>query len=351
MFRTTTSALAITALLTLGAHAQSTDDAAAENAGEAVENAAEGAAAEGAETMRKVEEAAEGAAAEAGAAAENAGEAVEGAADAATDAAGEAAAETEAAAEEAGETMENAAEGAADAAADGAAEVENAAEGAADAATDAAAEGAAEVEEAAEGAADAAGEAAAEGEATVEEAVEGGAEVTEETVPVEEPATEEAEAPAEGETMEAEAPAEGTPVEGQIFEQSADTFLASTLLGTQVQSPDGEGVGEVDDMILGADGSVEGVVVGVGGFLGIGEKDVAVQFDAIDIQQDAETGELTFILNSTEEELEAAPEFRDEDDIRAEEAAAEAATAADGGLAPADPNAAAPADGTATTGN
>ena len=322
MFRTTTSALAITALLTLGAHAQSTDDAAAENAGEAVENAAEGAAAEGAETMRKVEEAAEGAAAEAGAAAENAGEAVE-----------------------------NAAEGAADAAAEGAAEVEDAAEGAADAATDAAAEGTAEVEEAAEGAADAAGEAAAEGEAAVEEAVEGDAEVTEETVPVEEPATEEAEAPAEGETMEAEAPAEGTPVEGQIFEQSADTFLASTLLGTQVQSPDGEGVGEVDDMILGADGSVEGVVVGVGGFLGIGEKDVAVQFDAIDIQQDAETGELTFILNSTEEELEAAPEFRDEDDIRAEEAAAEAATAADGGLAPADPNAAAPADGTATTGN
>lgn len=121
----------------------------------------------------------------------------------------------------------------------------------------------------------------------------------------------------EVEVLEEGEVAEGTPVEGQIFEQSPATFLASSLIGAEVESTTGENVGEVDDMIITDDGMVEGVVIGVGGFLGIGEKDVAVQLDQMDIRQD-ELGSLTFVLNATEEELEAAPEFRTQDDIQME---------------------------------
>ena len=312
MFKTTTSALAITALLTLGAYAQSTDgDATMEQAGDTMEQAGEAA----------------------GNAVEQAGEAMEKTGEAAMEA-GEAAAENvEATAEETGAAVENAAENAGEA-------LDNAADATAEAASDA---GEA-VENAAENAETAVEGAAAEGEAAMEEAgdrltdgsmqPENDAEVTTETVPVTTPAEGEA-----TEAAEAEEPAEGTPVQGQIFEQSPDSFLASTLLGANVQSPDGDNVGEVEDMILKGDGSIEGVVVGVGGFLGIGEKDVALEFGSIEIRQDAETGELTFVTNATEEQLEAAPEFKDSDEMRAEQAAEDAQNAADTQLAPADPNA------------
>lgn len=155
-------------------------------------------------------------------------------------------------------------------------------------------------------------EAEAEGEVVEVEPAEGDA-VDAETVVVE---------PAEGdevvvETTEPEIP-EGTPVEGQIFEQSVDTFLASTLLGANVLSAEGEDVGEVTDMILGADGSVEGVVVGVGGFLGLGEKDVAVEFGSIQVRQEPDGDTLSFVLNATEEELDAAPQFRTRADVEAQ---------------------------------
>ena len=303
MFKTTTSAIAITALLTLGAYAQSSDTATDATDATTVEGAADATMEKAGETMEAAGDAAENAASEAGEAIEQTGDAAAEAADATM--------------ENAGEAMEATGDAAADAASDAAATVEGAADATMETVEDAAAEG--------------------------EAAVEGATETVTETVPVT--------TPAEGETMEAEAtegaePAEGTPVQGQIFEQSADSFLASTLLGASVQSPDGESIGEVEDMILGSDGSVEGVVVGVGGFLGIGEKDVALEFGSIQIQQDAETGRLTFVSSSTEEQLEAAPEFKDADDQRAEKAAMEAEAAAaaqqqNGGLVtPADPNAA-----------
>ena len=155
-------------------------------------------------------------------------------------------------------------------------------------------------------------EAEAEGEVVEVEPAEGDAE----TVVVEPSAGDEVVVETE-ETAEPEIP-EGTPVEGQIFEQSVDTFLASTLLGANVLSAEGEDVGEVTDMILGADGSVEGVVVGVGGFLGLGEKDVAVEFGSIQVRQEPDSDALSFVLNATEEELDAAPQFQTRADVEAQ---------------------------------
>ena len=211
-------------------------------------------------------------------------------------------------------------------------DAEQTAEDAAEAAGDA---GDAVAEEAEETAAEA--EAVAEdAEAEVEaEAAEAEAEVetTTETVPVE-PAEGDAVVTETVEAEEAEVP-EGTPVEGQLYEQSIDSFLASTLLGANVLSADGEDVGEVNDMILAADGSVEGVVVGVGGFLGLGEKDVAVEFDTIEVQQDPDTDALSFVINATEEELEAAPEFQTRAEAEARVEQEEAMEAQPGAVAPA----------------
>lgn len=100
----------------------------------------------------------------------------------------------------------------------------------------------------------------------------------------------------------------GTPVPGQMFEQDSNTFLASTLLDATIANMAGEEIGDVNDLVINSDGTVTGVVVGVGGFLGVGEKDVALEMSAVRITTD-EDGDLIFSVNETEEALENAPAF------------------------------------------
>ena len=101
------------------------------------------------------------------------------------------------------------------------------------------------------------------------------------------------------------------PVKGQIVLQDKNSILASTLIGSTVYSPANETVGDINDVIVGLDGKVQGVVIGVGGFLGLGEKDVAVKMDQITVQpEDANKNNVRLILNSTKADLEAAPEFK-----------------------------------------
>jgi len=101
------------------------------------------------------------------------------------------------------------------------------------------------------------------------------------------------------------------PIKGQIVLQDKDSILGSTLIGSTVYTPANETVGDINDLIVGLDGKVQGVVIGVGGFLGLGEKDVAVKMDEITVQpEDANKNNVRLILNSTKADLEAAPEFK-----------------------------------------
>jgi len=57
----------------------------------------------------------------------------------------------------------------------------------------------------------------------------------------------------------------------------------SDIQGQDVYSRSGEDIGEVNDVLIGPDGRVAAVVVGVGGFLGIGAKNVAVSMDSLQL--------------------------------------------------------------------
>ncbi|UWR23633.1 PRC-barrel domain-containing protein [Sulfitobacter sp. S190] len=114
------------------------------------------------------------------------------------------------------------------------------------------------------------------------------------------------------------------PVEGQIVMQSDSTVLAEDLIGSNIYSSGGEVIGEVNDLILNLDGSVEGVVIGVGGFLGLGEKDVAVEMASLETMQ-TEDGLTRLMSNATKEDLEAAPAFVTAEEQRAQTDAAQPA--------------------------
>ena len=100
------------------------------------------------------------------------------------------------------------------------------------------------------------------------------------------------------------------PVEGQIVLQDKSTFLASAIIGSSVLSPDNESVGDVNDLVIKPTGEIEAVVVGVGGFIGIGEKDVAIALDRFTMEPTEDLASTKMVLNATKEELQAAPAFK-----------------------------------------
>ena len=68
-----------------------------------------------------------------------------------------------------------------------------------------------------------------------------------------------------------------------IQAQGVDQFVFSKFRGTNVLGPDNAKVGDVTDMLFDKSGKVDALIVGVGGFLGIGEKNVAIDMSAFQI--------------------------------------------------------------------
>jgi sporulation protein YlmC with PRC-barrel domain len=79
---------------------------------------------------------------------------------------------------------------------------------------------------------------------------------------------------------------------------------ASRIIDETVKNDRGEEVGEVDDLIMSRNGKIKKVILSVGGFLGIGDRLVAVQYRSLRIDEKGDT-----IYNVTKEQLEKHPEF------------------------------------------
>ena len=108
------------------------------------------------------------------------------------------------------------------------------------------------------------------------------------------------------------------PAGGIIAAQRDGQALTSDLVGSKVASASGETLGKVEDLIVGRDGKVEGAVLSVGGFLGIGDKEVAVPWNAVTPRGPDEP----LVVAMTKAQLEAAPEFATLADQRAQRQAA-----------------------------
>lgn len=72
-------------------------------------------------------------------------------------------------------------------------------------------------------------------------------------------------------------------MQGQFMtKMESNQMMASDLIGTRVIGANNESIGDINDVIMDRNGQIMAAVVGVGGFLGIGEKDVAVPFNALE---------------------------------------------------------------------
>ena len=87
----------------------------------------------------------------------------------------------------------------------------------------------------------------------------------------------------------------------------ADALSISTYYNEDVYDNQDNKIGDVNDILFDKDGRVSTVIIGVGGFLGIGEKDVAVPFTALKVAEKA--GDRYLVINATKEALEKAPGY------------------------------------------
>jgi sporulation protein YlmC with PRC-barrel domain len=67
-------------------------------------------------------------------------------------------------------------------------------------------------------------------------------------------------------------------------------------------------IGQIKDVLLGQDGQVHALIIGVGGFLGAGEKDVAVSFNTV--KATMKDNKVQLSMNTTKDALKAAPGFK-----------------------------------------
>jgi hypothetical protein len=95
------------------------------------------------------------------------------------------------------------------------------------------------------------------------------------------------------------------------------SFRSDELIGAKLKSrSDDEHIGDISDFVIDEDGQIAAVIVEVGGFLGLGQKEVAVSWDSIEHHRTDSDDDLYFSVNTTKDALKNAPEYKSEASTR-----------------------------------
>ena len=92
-------------------------------------------------------------------------------------------------------------------------------------------------------------------------------------------------------------------------EKDYDSFGPDSVVSKGAEQ-EWDDIGEINDVVLSRDGEVKGVILGVGGFLGIGEKDVVVDMDSIKfVKEQDDEGDFFLVVNADKAALMDAPNY------------------------------------------
>lgn len=108
----------------------------------------------------------------------------------------------------------------------------------------------------------------------------------------------------------------GAGAQDYLTQQTETQISANDYIGQSIYNGEDKSIGDVNDLILEENGGIVAAVVGVGGFLGIGEKNVAVPMSKINVSRDPDNNNVRLTTMETAESLKAAPEFKTLDDQR-----------------------------------
>ncbi|WP_028957169.1 PRC-barrel domain-containing protein [Sulfitobacter sp. 20_GPM-1509m] len=91
----------------------------------------------------------------------------------------------------------------------------------------------------------------------------------------------------------------------ELSELTTEDLTGAVVFDAQMKD-----IGEVGELYVSADGQLTGAELDIGGFLGIGEDHVRVDMESLNIQRDAEAGEVRVYVDMTEESLKAMKETK-----------------------------------------
>ena len=89
----------------------------------------------------------------------------------------------------------------------------------------------------------------------------------------------------------------------------AEDLTTEDLTGAVVYGANDENIGEVDSLLLNNDNQIDRIVLNIGGFLGLGEHQIAVTMDEVQILRSEDGSDFRVYIDSTQEALEAQPEY------------------------------------------
>ena len=89
--------------------------------------------------------------------------------------------------------------------------------------------------------------------------------------------------------------------------QSVAPETAEAILGQRVTDPDGKDIGRLVDVLVDANGQPQAAVIDFGGFMGVGNRKIAVHWSAMHFNPGDATRKIT--LEMTPDQIKAAPEF------------------------------------------
>ena len=98
-----------------------------------------------------------------------------------------------------------------------------------------------------------------------------------------------------------------TNANGFMTNEAPNQWLVGNLWNKSVYNASGKSIGDLKDVLIGPDGKIQALVIGVGGFLGLGEKNVAVDYNYLEKNGAIAPNRIT--LNMSEQDLRSAPSF------------------------------------------
>jgi sporulation protein YlmC with PRC-barrel domain len=88
----------------------------------------------------------------------------------------------------------------------------------------------------------------------------------------------------------------------------SDSVTVTDWYKQDVYDPNNNKIGSISDVLVAPDGKVTTLIVGVGGFLGVEQKDVAVNFAAV--KETMQNNKIRLTMNATKDGLKQAPAFK-----------------------------------------
>jgi sporulation protein YlmC with PRC-barrel domain len=99
----------------------------------------------------------------------------------------------------------------------------------------------------------------------------------------------------------------GSSASATITSQKPDQMLVSNLKGVDVMGSDDKKIGDISDILVSKDGKVEAYLISVGGFLGVGAKEIALPPSAIQLSEENNSWKAK--VSSSKDQLAQAPNF------------------------------------------